>query len=204
MHRNRHWLYILILIVITACTSTGYNPLSEMRELTPATMMEAPIPVILDDSIYTPAQVSHGKYLVELLGCASCHTDGALVGKPDFSRHMAGSGTGIAWSNPLRDKNPGIVYPANLTPDPETGIGAWTDEAILRMIQAGTNPTGGHSVPVMPWPAYAKINDEDLVAMVAYLRSLPAVKHKVPDNVAPGRPATAPFVYFGVYQNLNW
>jgi hypothetical protein len=204
MNTLRHFLYVISLAVITACSTPGYNPLSEMREMTPATMMEAPIPVVLDDSIYKPEQVSHGKYLVELLGCASCHTDGALVGNPNYSRHLAGSGTGIAYSNPLREKNPGIVYPSNLTPDRETGIGSWTDEAILRMIQAGTNPSGGHSVPVMPWPSYAKINDEDLLAIVAYLRNLPAVNHKVPANVAPGRPATAPFVYFGVYQSINW
>jgi len=204
MNHSKNFIGIIMLALISACTSTANDPLAGMRELTPATMMEAPSPVIRQDSAYTPEQVNQGKYMVELLGCASCHTDGALTGNPDMRRHLAGSGTGIAWSNPLRQTNPGVVYPSNITPDVETGIGSWTDEAIIHMIQAGTNPAGGHSLPVMPWRSYAKITDSDLLAIVAYLRSLPAVNHKVPDNVRPGGRATAPFVYFGVYQSVTW
>ncbi|MEX2354222.1 MAG: c-type cytochrome, partial [Gammaproteobacteria bacterium] len=184
-----------------ACAGQAENPLSDMRELTPATMLDSPEPVV--NTSYPPEQVNHGRYLVELLGCASCHTDGALVGEPDFQRHLAGSGTGIAYSNPMAQRNPGVVYPPNLTPDPETGLGNWTDTAMINMIRSGTTPSGGHSLPVMPWPAYAKITDNDVQAIVAYLRSLPPVHHRVPDNVAPGRRASAPFVYFGVYQSTR-
>jgi hypothetical protein len=54
---------------------------------------------------------------------------------------------------------------------------------------------------VMPWQAYAKISDDDLAAIVAYLRSIEAINHRVPDEVAPGQRATEPFVYFGVYRS---
>ena len=53
----------------------------------------------------------------------------------------------------------------------------------------------------MPWPAYARIYDEDVAAIVAYLRSIPAIRHEVPREVLPGQKARKPFVYFGVYQN---
>ena len=53
----------------------------------------------------------------------------------------------------------------------------------------------------MPWPAYAKIYDEDVDAIVAYLRSIPAIRHEIPRNVPPGQKAPRPFVYFGVYES---
>ena len=55
----------------------------------------------------------------------------------------------------------------------------------------------------MPWPAYAQLSDEDINAIVAYLRSLPPVRHQVPANVPPGNEASAPYVHFGVYQSLQ-
>jgi mono/diheme cytochrome c family protein len=188
---------------LTCACATHPNPLADMREVTPATVMDAPKPVLRDDLPYSPEQVLRGEYLVALLGCASCHTDGALVGKPDYPRHLAGSRTGIAWSNPMTQPNPGIVYPPNLTPDPETGIGNWDDIAVVQMIRVGIHPDGGHTLPVMPWPAYAKMSDGDVNAIVAYLRSLPPIRHKVPDNVAPGQKAIAPYVHFGVYQSTR-
>ena len=55
----------------------------------------------------------------------------------------------------------------------------------------------------MPWQGYAKIDDEDVEAIVAYLRSIKPVRHKVPDDVMPGKTAEYPFVYFGVYRSLT-
>ena len=52
----------------------------------------------------------------------------------------------------------------------------------------------------MPWPGYARMTEDDLAAMVAYLRSVEPISHRVPDTVEPGRRATEPFVYFGIYQ----
>jgi mono/diheme cytochrome c family protein len=192
----------MVVAVITAC-ATPYNPLSEMREITPATPMDPPPVDLRDDLPYSPEQINRGEYLVALLGCSSCHTDGVLIGAPNYQRHLAGSGTGIAYSNPLKQENPGVVYPPNLTPDDETGIGLLSDEAIVQQIRTGIRPDGGHSLPVMPWPAYSTLTDDDVDAIVAYLRSLPAIRHQVPANVQPGQKAVAPFVHFGVYQSLR-
>jgi len=145
--------------------------------------------------------VEKGKYLTGLLGCGSCHTNGALVGMPRQDQLLAGSSTGIAWSNPMQESNPGIVYPSNLTPDMETGIGSWSIAQIVNMVQAGIDNHGSRTLPVMPWPSYANINDEDANSIAMYLKSLPPVRHQVPQNVSPGRKAVAPFVHFGVYQS---
>jgi len=150
---------------------------------------------------YTDSRVRQGKYLVELLACGVCHSDGALTGELNPNRLLAGSGTGIAYSNPMLQKNPGVVFPGNLTSDTETGLGAWQDEEIARVIRTGINKHGQRNLSVMPWPGYAKMTDEDAKSIVAYLRSIPAVKHKVPENIRPGKKTRLPYVYFGVYRN---
>ena len=182
-------------------TSTGYNPLDDFEQLSPATIFASPEP--LPSASYSPEQLTRGRYMVGLLGCGSCHTDGALVGDPNPSRLLAGSGTGIAYSSPFVDDNPGIVYPANLTPDMETGLGGWTMERLVTMIRVGTTEHSTSSLPVMPWPAYSSITYDDALSIAAYLKSLPPVVHRVPNNVRRGDRATAPFVHFGVYQSLQ-
>lgn len=202
---------VLLLPLLAACNSParpidappeGYNPLNDFAELDPATIFATPEPDPSRSS-YSTEQLSRGRYLVGLLGCGSCHTDGALVGNPDPNRLLAGSGTGIAYTSPFRDGNPGVVYPANLTPDLETGLGTWTMEQLVTMIRVGTTEHSASSLPVMPWPAYASITYDDALSIAAYLKSLPPVRHQVPANVRRGEPATAPYVHFGVYQRLE-
>ena len=168
--------------------------------MTPVTIMDAPAPdgtrIYGEDA----SQVTRGKYLVELLGCGSCHTDGALVGLPNDRLRLAGSHIGIAYSDPLRQKHPGVVYPANLTPDQDTGLGKWSDVEIMRMITEGVDKHGRRKLAIMPWPAYTRLAAKDAGAIIAYLRSLSPVEHRVPANVKPGDPAIQPFVYFGVYR----
>lgn len=142
-----------------------------------------------------------GRYMVGLLGCGSCHTDGALVGNVNPERHLAGSSVGIAYTSPFVDSRPGIVYPPNLTPDMETGLGSWTVNRLVQMIRVGTTNHSSRSLPVMPWPAFAGITEEDAFAIAAYLKSLPPVRHEVPANVSRGQAASAPYVHFGVYQS---
>ena len=195
-------LSLALLLVIKACAA---NPdaadhpdaTDRFELLTPVTMMDGPDSHRGHDS----EAAARGKYLVELLGCGSCHTQGALEGEPDYGKRLAGSTTGISYSNPLTEEFPGVVYPANLTPDTETGIGSWSDEQVLEVIRSGADPTGRKHLPVMPWPAYAKISDADGTAIVTYLRSLRPVKHAVPKNVLPGREAEYPYVHFGVYRS---
>jgi mono/diheme cytochrome c family protein len=186
------------LFVLGACSAT-YDPLADYEQLNPATQLEPPSASA--SSAFSAEQVAHGRYVVGLLGCGSCHTNGALVGAPNMEQLLAGSDTGIAWTNPLAEPNPGVVYPANITPDLETGIGAWSVDQIVAMIRSGVDRHAGQALPVMPWPAYAQLHEEDAVAIAAYLLSLPPVRHRVPDNVQPGRRATSPYVHFGVYQS---
>ena len=194
----------LVMSCMCACTFTlgacaaAYDPLEEYEQLTPATQLAAP--PASTSGAYSGEQVARGQYLVGLLGCGSCHTNGALVGAPDMRQLLAGSDTGIAWTNPLADRNPGVVYPANITPDLETGIGSWAVNDIVAMIRSGVDRHAGQTLPIMPWPAYAQLHEEDAVAIAAYLLSLPPVRHRVPDNVQPGTRAASPFVHFGVYQ----
>lgn len=190
-------LALLNLLLVT-CQS-GYNPLDDYEQLDPATIFANPEPRPSPE--YTSGQLARGRYMVSLLGCGSCHTDGALVGTPVMSRQLAGSNTGIAYTSPFVDSNPGVVYPPNLTPDMETGLGSWSINRLVDMIRLGTSSHGGQSLPVMPWPAFAGISDDDALAIAAYLKSLPPVSHRVPANVRPGQRAIAPFVHFGVYQS---
>ena len=169
-------LALPFLVVLSACSSTD-NPLDDYEQLTPATQLDAPVASATAN--FSPEEVERGRYLVGLLGCSSCHTNGALVGTPNMAQLLAGSDTGIAWTNPLAERNPGVVYPANLTPDKHSG----------------------QTLPVMPWPSYANIHAEDATAIAAYLLSLPPVSHRVPANARPGQRAPSPFVHFGVYQS---
>ena len=67
-----------------------------------------------------------------------------------------------------------------MTPDKETGLGAWTDAQIIAAIQKGVRPDGRMLAPIMPWRALASLSAADAKALVAYLRSRPPVKNKVP------------------------
>lgn len=187
---------------LAACASApSQNPLEDFEQLEPATTLQAPPAEA--GAEFSAEQVQRGRYLVGLLGCGSCHTNGALVGEPVAGQLLAGSDVGIAYSNPLAVANPGVVYPANITPDMETGIGAWSTAQIVAMLRTGMNDHSSQTLPVMPWPAYANILDEDAFAIAAYLKSLAPVRHRVPLNVRPGTPAPAPFVHFGVYRSRN-
>lgn len=191
---------VVLVAVISACATT-YDPLDYYEEMAPPKITKAPALQPSQLAMRDPTQVAHGKYLIELIGCATCHTDGALIGEPQFERWLAGSRVGIAYSNPLKYRNPGVVYAPNLTPDSETGIGDWSDEELAAAIGSGERRHGGRRISVMPWLAYARLTDADLTAIVAYLRSLPPVRHKVPAHVPPGEKATSLYVHFGVYRS---
>jgi mono/diheme cytochrome c family protein len=120
------------------------------------------------------AQVSHGKYLVQLAGCTDCHTPGHLLGKPDMSRFLAGSDVGF------QAPGLGIFAGPNLTPDNDTGLGNWTKDEITTAIQTGVRPDGRILASVMPWRAYAGLTKSDAAAIVEYLTSLRPIGHKVP------------------------
>lgn len=195
---------VLSAILICGCvTKTSNDLLNDYEEVDATTVLDAPNSKSGTFSPSNRALVAQGEYLVELLGCGLCHTDGALAGDPNFDRSLAGSKTGIAFTNPLGEKNPGVIYPPNITPDKETGIGDWTDTQIADAIRAGIGRHSSRRLATMPWRGYTKISDDDVTAIVSYLRTIDAVTHKVPDEVEPGQRASHPFVYFGVYRSKH-
>ncbi|TAK10911.1 MAG: hypothetical protein EPO32_13985 [Anaerolineae bacterium] len=118
--------------------------------------------------------VARGEYLVYIAGCVGCHTpllpDSFEI---DTSRLFAG---GVPFElGPL-----GVVFTKNLTADVETGLGGWTDEEIKTAIKTGVSRDGLHLFPIMPYTTFMNMADADVDAIVAYLRTVPAVNNAVP------------------------
>lgn len=115
--------------------------------------------------------VERGRYIVEVIGaCGNCHTFYGPDGL-DESRHLAGG-------NPYEDHGM-VAIPSNITPDVETGIGAWSDAEIIRAIREGIRPDGRVLGPLMPFEVYRGISDADAAAIVAYLRTVKPVRNAV-------------------------
>jgi mono/diheme cytochrome c family protein len=133
----------------------------------------------------SPAE--HGKYLVGIMDCTGCHTTGALAGQPDATHFLAGSDVGF------QIPGLGIFYPPNLTSDRKTGLGEWSEQDIVTVLRTGVRPDGRELAPAMPWRSYAKLSDQDVQAVAAYLKSLPAVDHAVPAPTGPSEKAPGPY-----------
>jgi hypothetical protein len=154
--------------------------------------------------------VARGKYLVTAMGCHDCHTPwhmGANGPEPDMTQALSGhpasmtlppppqpsgpwiasfAATNTAWSGPW-----GISYTANLTPDRDTGLGAWTEQQFLDAIRSGRHQGRGRPIlPPMPWQWFKSLNDADLKAMFAYLKTVPPISNKVPDPVIAPPPSS--------------
>ncbi|MDX1572212.1 MAG: cytochrome c [Xanthomonadales bacterium] len=122
----------------------------------------------------TSEAVQRGAYFANaIVDCASCHTkrddktDHALTKGPLWA---GGEILGEAWAMP------GNIVTPNLTPDPETGIGSWTDAELANAIRNGVNRQGERLFPLMPSHFYQRMADEDLADLIAYLRSLEPTK----------------------------
>jgi mono/diheme cytochrome c family protein len=133
-----------------------------------------------------PQQIARGKYLVQLGGCTDCHTPGYLMGKPDMARYLGGSDVGFA----VPDL--GVFVAPNLTPDKDTGLGAWSRQQIVTAIRTGVRPDGRILAPTMPWRGLAALSDADAYAIADFLKSLPPVVHKVPGPFGPGEKLPMP------------
>jgi hypothetical protein len=125
----------------------------------------------------TPQRLARGQYLVENLGCFDCH------GEHDWTRHDAPLVEGTRGAGyvdfPLAGL-PGRVVPSNITPDPETGAGNWTDDMLARAIREGISHDGRALFPFMPYPDFRFISDEDLASVIVYLRSIPPIRKALP------------------------
>jgi hypothetical protein len=153
--------------------------------------------------------VARGEYIVTIASCADCHSPKiftAMGPVPDSSRTLSGHPGGIP-KMPIDKKalvpgswillcpdltcfvGPfGISFPANLTPDSTTGLGAWTEEVFISTIRTGKHlgQAGGRPIlPPMPWENIAKMTDDDLKSVFAYLQSLPPIKNQVPAPLSP-------------------
>lgn len=141
-------------------------------------------------------QSKRGAYLATIMDCGGCHTTGALVGKPDPARHLAGSNVGF------QIPGLGIFYPPNLTPDDETGLGAWSEVDIVKAVRTGERPDGRILAPVMPYHNYGKLTDADALALASYLKSLPAIRHQTPPLTPASAPAPAPYLTVVMPENV--
>lgn len=149
--------------------------------------------------------VARGEYLVKFGSCNDCHTPWTLGPngpEPDMTRMLSGhpaqvtappapqlpegwmaaaSNTMTAWSGPW-----GVSFTANLTPDKETGLGAWSAEDFIATIRSGRHRGRGRPLlPPMPVQFVGTLTDADLRNVFAYLQSIPAVANKVPEPLAP-------------------
>jgi mono/diheme cytochrome c family protein len=132
--------------------------------------------------------VERGAYLVTLTGCNDCHTPGGMLGKPDEKRRLGGSDVGFG------DPASGVWIGGNLTPDKETGLGAWSTDEIITAFSQGMRPDGRKLSEIMPWPALAHLTTEDAHAIAVYLQSLPPVKNAVPGPYKAGETPSVPYV----------
>src|SRR5262249_38728318 len=121
---------------------------------------------------------ARGRYLFENL----CDSDGCHSQR-DFTRFGAPvivPGRGQGFEFPTELGLPGRVNASNITPDRETGIGNWTDGEKIRAIREGVDREGRTLFPMMPYPSYRYMSDEDVESLVVYLNALPPVRHAVP------------------------
>jgi len=123
----------------------------------------------------TPQRLERGRYVAELSGCGGCHS------QHDWNTHGApvipGAEESGQWLN-MPDL-PGHIVAPNLTPDPQTGAGMWTDDQLARAIREGIGHDGRALFPMMPYQGFRQMSDEDLASIVVYLRSLPPVRSQL-------------------------
>jgi mono/diheme cytochrome c family protein len=116
-------------------------------------------------------QIEKGRYLATVSDCTACHT------LPGSGHEFAG---GRAIETPF-----GTLLGPNITPDPVTGIGAWTDDEFVNALTKGTGRNGSHLYPAMPYTYYTKLSRDDALAIRAYLDTMPAVQNQVKADQLP-------------------
>ncbi len=178
-----------------------------------------PPPAPAETTRATPAateesQIKRGEMLVVGGLCHDCHTPKVVkngVPEPDLTRALSGhpegekitapfKGQAGPWSTHTNDNLTawsgawGVSFAANLTPDENTGLGIWNEDMFLRALKEGKHMGQSRPIlPPMPWNWLAQLPEEDLKAMYAYLKSIPAIRNQVPTPLGPdGKPIEAP------------
>ena len=127
----------------------------------------------------TPARLERGRYLAtSVSGCVECHTQ-ASPNDPMVKTGKPGAGAIFLQLADMR------VVAQNITPDKETGIGAWTDDEVARAIREGVDRNGRTLFPIMPYQHFRNMSDEDLASVVVFIRSLEPVKSSLPTTQVP-------------------
>lgn len=176
-----------------------------------ALMAAACLPLAGQAAPETKVSAARCKYLVATSACMDCHTPlkmGPKGPEPDMSRLLSGHPETVAIPAPPKASGPwnaaaletmtawsgpwGVSFTANLTPDPETGLGKWTERDFVQTIRTGRHMGKGRAIlPPMPVPVYNNFSDADLRSIFLYLKTLPPIKNKVPEPIAPAGTAPA-------------
>ena len=151
-------------------------------------------------------RVERGAYLVRTMGCNDCHTPwkmGPAGPEPDMTRQLSGHPSSLVMPTPpVLPKGPwswiaaetntafagpwGVSFAANLTPDPETGLGKWNADIFIATMKTRRHEGKGRPLlPPMPAQMLAALTDEDIRSLFAYLQSLPPIRNRVPAPVDP-------------------
>src|SRR5437763_7202215 len=160
-------LAVIVLLVAGISLTIGWRPFIGPRSRpTTSTKFEA-----------TPQRIERGKYIFTALSaCQVCHS------QHDYSKHgnpVIPGTEGAGQIIPFRGL-PGRVVAPNITPDMDTGAGRWSDDELARAIREGIGHDGRTLFPLMPYGEYKALSDEDVAALVVYLRTLTAVRHELP------------------------
>jgi hypothetical protein len=158
---------LVVLLVVAISLTIGWSPIIGPRTRTlTARKFES-----------TPQRLERGKYLANgTSGCIYCHSEHDLLKRDaPIPASQRGAGQVLPYLG-----LPGRIVASNITPDPQTGAGSWTDDQLARAIREGIGHDGRTLFPIMPYARFHSMSDEDLASIVVYLRSLPPVRHELP------------------------
>jgi cytochrome c5 len=156
---------LTLLLVFLSFYETSAHANIVSNEGKPAVSHPVAVQPALDGSGSSAEMIKRGEYLAKVADCVSCHTDLANRGKP-----FAG---GREMKTPF-----GLLYTPNITPDEETGIGKWSDEDFVRAVREGIRSDGSYYYPVFPYNYFNAMSRDEVLAIKAYLGSIPPVKKK--------------------------
>ncbi|WP_338869015.1 c-type cytochrome [Myxococcus stipitatus] len=181
---GRNWgrcVSVALLLSLGACRQREEPPKAAAPAPAPVQPAAAPTPPV-ERAAGDAALVERGRYLAEsVLGCVGCHTarDYSRYGGPLSGPMLAGACYGEEW------EMPGTLCAPNITSDPEHGVGRWTDTELLRTLREGYGRDGRTLFPMMPYMEWRTLSDGDARAVVAWLRTVPAVAKATPPSSLP-------------------
>lgn len=160
----------LVVLVVVALAAIGVSYLALRKP--------AQRPAAAEKIEATPERIARGKYLANYVsGCVPCHSEHT----PAFSLPPKPGREGVAgliWDTKMGF--PGTLAAANITPDPETGLGSWSDGEILRAMREGVDRKGNALFPIMPYGHFRHMSDEDAKSIVVYLRTMEPRRYEKP------------------------